>query len=204
VVDLIQLKIVLGFQKSHYFLTSQFNPSSLLAFQPFQNLQTFLELLGKIYLDLMKVFFTNLQLKNDVFLSSVKGVHMEISKKAWKDVARLRAKGVQVRNGETGVVQEFNKVQYYGQCLRNPGVEINHFHVDGLKVDERLLTIIITKIIVPRGSNHSTLNKGVLISCIASNTMCKWIGSLCFVNTSSRQRGSRILGCPMWLWYPSS
>jgi len=45
---------------------------------------------------------------------------MEINKKAWKDVARLQTRGVQVRKGETSVVQEFNKAKYYGQCLRNP------------------------------------------------------------------------------------
>jgi len=102
---------------------------------------------------------------------------MEISKKAWKDVTRLRARGVQVRKGETRVVQGFNKVQYYRQCLRNPIVEIKHFHVGGLKVDERLLLIIITKIIVPRGSNHSTLNEGdlILIYCIQHNVQVDWI-----------------------------
>ena len=65
-----------------------------------------------------------------------------------------------MRKGETGVVEEFKKVQYYGQCLRP---EIKNFHVGGLKVDERLLAMIITKIIVPRGSNCSTLNEEDLI-----------------------------------------
>jgi len=109
-----------------------------------------------------------------------------------------------VRKGETSVVQEFNKVQYYGQCLRNLGLDIKHFNVYGLKVEEGLLVVIITKIIVPHGNNHSTLNEGDLILIISSNTMCKWIGSLCFVITYSRPRGSRILGCPIWFWCPSS
>jgi len=39
-----------------------------------QKLKTFLELSTKIFPDLVKVFFINLQLKNDVLLSSVKGV----------------------------------------------------------------------------------------------------------------------------------
>jgi len=47
-----------------------------------QKLKTFLELSMKIYPDLVKVFFTNLEFKNDVLLSSIKGVHMEINKKA--------------------------------------------------------------------------------------------------------------------------
>jgi len=91
---------------------------------------------------------------------------MEISKKAWKDVVGLKQRGVQLRKGETGVVEEFNKVQYYRQCLRNLGAEIITFHVGGLKVG-----MIITKIIVSRGSNHSTLNEGdlILTYCIQNN-----------------------------------
>jgi len=59
-----------------------------------QRLKSFLELLGKIYPDLVKVFFTNLEFKNDVLVSSIKGVRMEINKKAWKDVVGLKPKGV--------------------------------------------------------------------------------------------------------------
>jgi len=96
---------------------------------------------------------------------------MEIKKRAWKDVVRLKPRGVQVRKGETGVVPEFKKMQYYGQCLRNPIAEIKHFHVRGLKVDQRLLGMIVTKVLVPRGSNHSTLNEGdlILMYCIQHN-----------------------------------
>jgi len=110
-----------------------------------QKLKSFLELSGKIYPELVKVFFTNFEFKNDVLLSSIKGVQMEINKRAWKDVVGLKSKGVQVRKGETGAVPEFNKMQYYGQCLRNPAAEIKHFHVGGLKVDQRLLSMIVQK-----------------------------------------------------------
>jgi len=42
---------------------------------------------------------------------------MEITSQTWKDVAGLRQRGVQVRKGETGAVDEFNKVQYFNQCV---------------------------------------------------------------------------------------
>ena len=67
-------------------------------------MKSFLELSGKIYPDLVKVFFTNLEFKNDVLLSNIKGVQMEINKRAWKDVVGLKPRGVQVRKGEIGVV----------------------------------------------------------------------------------------------------
>jgi len=142
-----------------------------------RKLKSFLELSGKIYPDLVKVFFTNLEFKNDVLVSSIKGVCMEINKKAWKDLVGLKSKGVQVRKGETKVVPKFNKVQYYGQCLRNHAAEIKHFHVGGLKVDQRLLGMVVTKILVPRGSNHSTLNGGdlILMYCIQHNIQVDWI-----------------------------
>jgi len=69
-----------------------------------QKLKSFLELSGKIYPDLVKVFFTNLEFKNDVLLSSIKGVQMEINKRAWKYMVGLKPRGVQVRKGEIGVV----------------------------------------------------------------------------------------------------
>jgi len=84
---------------------------------------------------------------------------------------------VQVRKGHTGVVPEIKKVQNYDQCLRNPTAEIKHFHVGGLKVDQRLHGMIVTKILVPRGSNHSTLNEGdlILMYYILHNIQVDWI-----------------------------
>jgi len=82
-----------------------------------KNWKTFLELLGKVYPDLVKVFYANLKFSNGILKSSVKGVEMEITRQTWKDVAGLRQRGVQVRKGETSVVDEFNKVQYFNQCM---------------------------------------------------------------------------------------
>ena len=78
-----------------------------------QKLKIFVELSHKIYPHLVKVFYENLKFRNDILKSSVKGVDMEITRQTWKDVAGLRQRGVQVRKGETIVVDEFNKVQYF-------------------------------------------------------------------------------------------
>jgi len=91
-------------------------------------------------------------------------------------VAGLRQRGVQVRKGETSVVDEFNKVQYFNQCVRNQGEQARNFHVGRLHMEERLLAMVVTKIIMPRGSNHSTLNEGVLMVmyCIQNGVMVDW------------------------------
>jgi len=64
-----------------------------------QKLKTSLELSGNIYLDLVKVFDANLKFSNGILKSSVKGVEMENTRHTWKDVARLRQRGVQVYKG---------------------------------------------------------------------------------------------------------
>lgn len=38
--------------------------------------------------------------------------------------------------------------------MRNPAAEFKHFHVSGLKMDQRFLVMIVTKIIVPRRSHR--------------------------------------------------
>jgi len=82
-----------------------------------QKLKAFLELFGKIYLVLVKVFYANLKFNGGVLKSSLKGVKMEITKPIWKDVVDLRQRGVQVRKGEITTIEEFNKVQYFNQCV---------------------------------------------------------------------------------------
>ena len=141
-----------------------------------QKLKTFLELSGKVYPDLVKVFYANLKFSNDILKTSVKGVEMEIARQTWKDVDGLRKRGVQVRKGETSVVDEFNKIQYFNQCVRNQGEQTRNFHVGRLHVEERLLAMVVTKIIMPRGSNHATLNEGdlVVMYCIQNGVMVDW------------------------------
>jgi len=98
---------------------------------------------------------------------------MEITRPTWEDVVGLRQRGVQVRKGETSVVDELKKVQYFNQCVRNQGEQTRNFHVERLRVEERLLAMVVKKIIIPRGSNHATLNEGdlVVMYCIQNGVM---------------------------------
>jgi len=70
-----------------------------------------------VYPNLVKVFYANLKFSNGILKTSVKGLEMKITKQTWKDVAGLRQRGMQVCKGETSVVDEFNKVQYFNQCV---------------------------------------------------------------------------------------
>jgi len=61
-----------------------------------QKFNTFLELVGKIYPDSVKVFYANLKFNNAILRSNMKGVQREITRQTWKDVVGLRQRGVQV------------------------------------------------------------------------------------------------------------
>jgi len=59
-----------------------------------QKLKRFLEMFGNIYLDFMKVFYTNLQFNGDNLNSHVKGVDIEITHEVWTVVTRLKDIGL--------------------------------------------------------------------------------------------------------------
>jgi len=133
-----------------------------------QKLKRFLELTGKIYPDLVKVFYTNFQFSDNSLISHVKGVNMVITSDVWSVVTGLKSSGMRINRGNLGIVEEFNKIQFYKGCLENPHSKVRNFSVGGLKLDERLVAFIISWILKPRGSNHSTPSEEdlLLIYCI--------------------------------------
>jgi len=78
-----------------------------------QSLRRFLEMKGNIYLDLIRVFYTNLKFEGNNLVSHVKGVDMEITYDVWTVVAGLKYAGLRINKGNLGVVEDLNKVQYY-------------------------------------------------------------------------------------------
>jgi len=107
----------------------------------------------------------------------VKGVDMEITHDVWNAVAGLKYSGLKINKGNLGVVEDFNKVQYYKSCLKNQNAQVRTCSVGGLRLDERLLALIVTWILNPRGSNHSFLTEEdlVYIFCIMKKIRINWI-----------------------------
>jgi len=87
---------------------------------------------------------------------------------------------LRINRGNLGIVEEFNKIQFYKGCLKNPLSEVRNFSVGGLKLDERLIAFIVSWIITPRGSNHSTLSEEdlLLIYCIMNKVKINWIHTI--------------------------
>ena len=145
-----------------------------------QRLKRFLQLTGNIYPDLVKVFYTDLQFNGDSLVSHVKGVDMVIKSDVWAAVTGLKSSGLRINRENLGVVEEFNKIQFYKGCLKNPHSKVRNFSVGGLKLDERLVAFIVSWILTPRGSNHSTLSEEdlLLIYCIKNKVKINWIHTI--------------------------
>ena len=135
-----------------------------------QLLKRLLEMTGNIYPDLIRVFYTNLKFEGNNLVSHVNGVDMEISHEVWAAMAGLKYDGLRINKGNISVVENFNKTQYYKSCLKNPHAQVRTCSVRGLKLNERLLTLFVTWILTPRGSNHYVLTEEdlVYIYCITN------------------------------------
>ena len=109
--------------------------------------------------------------------SHVKRVDIVITNDVWAAITGLKFSGVRINKGNLGVIEEFNKMQFYYNCLKNPLSKVRNFSVGGLKLDERLIAFIVSWIITPRRSNHSTLSEEdlLLIYCIMNKVKLNWI-----------------------------
>jgi len=142
-----------------------------------QLLKRFLEMSRNIYPNLVRVFYTNFQIIGDNICSHVKWVDMEITREVWTAIIGLKHVGLRINKGNIGVAKEFNKMQFYKSCLKNPQSRIKSFSVRGLNLNKRLIAFIISWMLNPRGKNHSMLSEEdlVLIYCIMNRVNVNWI-----------------------------
>jgi len=140
-------------------------------------LKRFLEMSGNIYPDLIRVFYTNLQFVGNNLVSHVKRVDMEVTHEVWTAITGLKYAGLQINKGNISVVEEFNKIQFYKNCLKNPRDKVRNFSVGGLKLNERLIALIVTWMLTLRGNNHFVLTEEDLVYmyCIMNKVKINWI-----------------------------
>jgi len=67
---------------------------------------------GNIYPDLVRVFYTNLQIVGDTIYSHVKGVDMEITREVWSDVAGLKYVGLRINKGTLELLRNSTKCSF--------------------------------------------------------------------------------------------
>jgi len=118
-----------------------------------------------------------LKFEGNNLVSHIKDVDMEITHEVWVAVAGLKYAGLKINKGNIGVVEDFNKIQYYKSYLKNPHAQVRTCSVGGLKLNERLFPLFVTWILTPRGSKHSVLTEEdlVYIYCIMNKVKINWI-----------------------------
>jgi len=79
----------------------------------------------------------------------VKGVDLEIIHEVWTTISGLKYAGLRINKGNIGVVEEFNKMQFYRSCLKNPQSKVRNFFVGGLRLNEWLMVFIVTWMLTP-------------------------------------------------------
>jgi len=107
----------------------------------FQELERFLGLSGNIYPDLVKVFFTNLKVKEDNIESRVKGFTMKITPSIWATVAGLKCEGLKIGKGNIEAINDHNKVKFYRSCLHNQQAMSRGFQVGRLSLNLRIISL---------------------------------------------------------------
>jgi len=143
----------------------------------FQKLDKFLKLTRNTYLDLVKVFLTNMWYDEENLYSQVKGIDTAINEEVWLSVTGLRNDGVVVSRGNTIELGNFNKVQFYKTCLRNQETASRTFNIGGLVVVPRILAYIVIWLLTPRGFNHATLAEEdlILMYCLMNKIKVNWV-----------------------------
>jgi len=103
------------------------------------------------FLNLTRNFFTNLSIGREKMISHVKGLYMEITPAVRKVVVGLNFIGVKAGKGNVVALEDFNKIQFFKSCLRNPHVAMRGFNVRGLAMNPRITAFVIVLLLTPRG-----------------------------------------------------
>jgi len=143
----------------------------------FQRLEKFVKLSGNVYPYLVKVFLTNMWYDEDTIYSLVKGVDICINDEFWLAIVGLRNAGIPIGRSNVVGLEEFNKVQFFKSCLRNPNTESRSHSVGGLPVTPRILAFIVIWLSTLKGFNHAILTKEdlMLMYCLLGIIQVNWV-----------------------------
>ncbi|KOM51854.1 hypothetical protein LR48_Vigan09g051300 [Vigna angularis] len=109
-----------------------------------QGVQHIMELRGRYYPDLVRIFYFNLKVRDGVFQTRVKGVDIVLDNDIWTIVAKVPV----LENSQIipNDFAQFNKIAVYQLFLRNPRQHnARLFLAGGLEMEERLLHYLIAK-----------------------------------------------------------
>ncbi|WVZ02792.1 hypothetical protein V8G54_023598, partial [Vigna mungo] len=105
------------------------------------------------YLDLVKVFYANVKVVNEIITSRVKRVDIKLDDEIWTSIVGFRLGGEKSYKD----FPRLNKLRIFQTCLRYPNEPKDYtlFKVGGMKRDDRLLTFVLMWILILGGRSHS-------------------------------------------------
>ncbi|WVY90428.1 hypothetical protein V8G54_035942 [Vigna mungo] len=124
-----------------------------------QGIQSLLELQGKYYPDLVRVFYFNLKARDGIYSTRVKGVDIILNDD-------IRTTGL----------DDFNKILSFCSFLKNP-----ELLVGDLKSNEVLIHYLIVWLLCPRASNHAQCSEAdlMIIYVIINEIKIHWPSLIC-------------------------
>ncbi|KOM57961.1 hypothetical protein LR48_Vigan11g099400 [Vigna angularis] len=162
---------------THKFLKLSFFRSEGFLFQNWlkrQGVRKFVEMADPWYRELVKVFYYNLWISEGTLCSRVQGVDIKLIDDIWTNIAGLKLGGERCHLGMEG----FHKFSVYQDSLRNPEEvrDYSHYKTGGMKKDDRLAVFVISRILMPIGSNHAqdTTEDLYLLKAFKENIQVNW------------------------------
>jgi len=143
-----------------------FSNESFECIQAFENsnLIPFMSLKFPFYSDLIKVFYSNLEIQEGTLISEVYGIKMVIDQSLFSDLTQLSSEGVPFEGTLIGDWKyEFFVHDARRLVCTNQADMIERLLADSLAFESRILHYLIVRILLPRSSNLAQVSEEDLI-----------------------------------------
>ncbi|WVY95062.1 hypothetical protein V8G54_034150 [Vigna mungo] len=144
-----------------------------------QGLSIFVEMKGYWYLDLVKVFYHNLRVEDDVNYSRVKGTDIYIDDFTWNIFTNLPSEDALSHLPTADINALLSKKHVYKDWLRFLGMYDNEniFAHEGLQKEEKIMAHLLAKRILPGRilKDRMTLEDIYLLHAVRNNTPVNWL-----------------------------
>ena len=145
-----------------------FSNESFECIQAFENsnLIPFMSLKLLVYSDLVKAFYSNLEIQEGTLISEVYGIKMVIDQSLFYDLTQLSSEGVPFEGTLIDDWKyEFSVHDAHRLVCTNQANMTGRLLVGSLAFESRILHYIIVRILIPRSSNLHRFLKKILLLC---------------------------------------
>ena len=137
-----------------------------------QGIANLIECREDVYPDLVRIFYSNMEIVDGNIVSNVKGKAISMSVKLFGEILGIPSEGVGMRLNVASTLVGYNKREFYYGIARIPEHEFiqkrqrivggpperNSWSAGILFIDDRLIHYMLAYIIMPKFSNFSTIN----------------------------------------------